>query len=288
MTLNQLKSEFTQTLSGIYEATEISTFFKLLCESYMGLQSYQITQNLQIEVEADASAKFQNALAELKTQKPIQHILGKAYFYGLGFLINEHTLIPRPETEELVDWIIKDTAKNTSLKILDIGTGSGCIAVSLAKNRPDAEVYAVDVSDAAIAIAKENAKFNKVNVNFREVDILSVSSLSEIFPEIDSFDIVVSNPPYVRNLEKQEIKDNVLGYEPTTALFVYDDNPLIFYKKIAQLASGDLKKDGILYFEINQYLGKEMLDLIAEYQFQDTKLKKDLFKNDRMLRARKA
>jgi release factor glutamine methyltransferase len=221
-------------------------------------------------------------LEQLKIEIPIQYLLGKTNFYGLDFEVNENVLIPRPETEELVEWIIKENAKTIGLKdlkILDIGTGSGCIAISLAKNILNAQVYALDVSEKALATAKRNAAINKVDVIFITQNILETDDLNQ------QFDIIVSNPPYVRNFEKQEIKKNVLDNEPHLALFVDDDNALLFYKKIAVLAKKNLPPSGKLFFEINQYLGKETLMLLDELNFNNIELRKDSYGNHRMIRA---
>jgi len=210
--------------------------------------------------------------------------LGKTSFYGLEFEVNSNVLIPRPETEELVDWIIRSTkyeVRGTKLKVLDIGTGSGCIAISLAKNIPNAEVFAIDVSEKALATAQKNAESNQVNVTFLEKNILEIYDLEQ------HFDIIVSNPPYVRELEKQEIKKNVLDNEPHLALFVDDNDALIFYRKIAELAMKNLSPNGQLFFEINQYLGKEMIDLLEKMGFKNVELRKDIYGNDRMVKGTK-
>jgi release factor glutamine methyltransferase len=205
--------------------------------------------------------------------------------------VNENTLIPRPETEELVEWIVSESRKSEveSMKILDIGTGSGCIAISLAKNLPNAEVFAVDVSEKALSVAQKNADINKVEVNFVNADILKINDLAELttsnFQLPNYFDIIVSNPPYVRNLEKAEIKPNVLEFEPHLALFVEDTDALLFYRKIAELASKNLKENGKLFFEINQYLGKETVELLEDLGFNSIELKKDIYGNDRMIRS---
>ena len=207
-------------------------------------------------------------------------MLGKTSFYGLDFEVNPAVLIPRPETEELVDWIIKsNVAAQASkiIKILDIGTGSGCIAISLAKNIPDAQVFAIDVSAEALATAQKNAEINKVQVTFINKNILETTDLEQ------QFDIIVSNPPYVRNLEKEEIKKNVLDNEPHLALFVQDNDALIFYRKIAELAQENLSENGQLFFEINQYLGQEMMELLEEMNFKNIELRKDIYGNYRML-----
>ncbi|WP_456867356.1 peptide chain release factor N(5)-glutamine methyltransferase [Galbibacter sp. BG1] len=287
MKLGEIKRLYQNELEALYPLEEIKTFFNWLCEAYLQLKPFQIQQDLDLVIEANSLLKFQSALNALKVEKPIQYILGSAHFYGMEFMVNEHTLIPRPETEELVSWILKDVSKSDNLNILDIGTGTGCIPIAIAKNLPNARVYALDVSVEALKIAKRNAESNNVKVTFSEVDILKCSDLSIIFPEVSRFDVIVSNPPYVRNLEKKEMNTNVLAYEPETALFVADDNALLFYEIIAALASSNLKEDGKLYFEINQYLGKEMLELMEKYKFSNNQLKKDLFGNNRMMKGEK-
>ena len=229
---------------------------------------------------------WNSILEQLKLEIPVQYLLGKTSFYGLDFEVNENVLIPRPETEELVEWILsnnliiqKSNPETSGLKILDIGTGSGCIAISLAKNIPNATVFAIDVSEKALATAKKNAEHNAVEVTFINQNILETEDLRQ------QFDIIVSNPPYVRNLEKEEIKKNVLDNEPHLALFVEDNDALIFYKKIAELAQKNLSENGQLYFEINQYLGKETVDLIEKMNFKNIELRKDIYGNDRMIKG---
>jgi len=278
-------------LSSIYDEQEIESFFYLLLESYQGKKRIDLALNPDMEMDALQLIQWESALSELLNQKPIQYIIGATEFYGLPFMVNENTLIPRPETEELVDWIVAESRNSAtgSLKILDIGTGSGCIAISLAKNLPNAEVFALDVSEKALAVAKKNADTNKVKVNFIQADILKINDLVEIptsnFQLSTNFDIIVSNPPYVRHLEKAEIKPNVLEYEPHLALFVEDSDALIFYRKIAKLAKENLAEKGKLFFEINQYLGKETLELLEKFGFNSTELKKDIYGNDRMTRS---
>jgi release factor glutamine methyltransferase len=211
----------------------------------------------------------------------------------LRFEVNENTLIPRPETEELVEFILKETSNfqlpASSLNILDIGTGTGCIPILLKANLPQANVSAIDVSEKALDVAKRNADLNKVEINFIQANILEVEDLSILSTSNSqlpaSIDIIVSNPPYVRNLEKQEIKKNVLDYEPHLALFVEDTDALLFYRKIAQLALKNLSPNGLLFFEINQYLGKETLELLESLGFKNIELKKDIYRNDRMIRC---
>jgi len=223
---------------------------------------------------------WSSILEQLKKEIPIQYILGVTHFYGLEFEVNSAVLIPRPETEELVDWIVqKSKIKNqkSKFKILDIGTGSGCIAIALAKNLPNAQVFALDVFEKALSTAKKNAELNQVTIQFLHQSILETENLGQ------QFDVIVSNPPYVRELEKQEIKKNVLDNEPHLALFVEDNDALIFYRKIAQLAQKNLNPQGQLYFEINQYLGQEMLDLLHEMGFKNSELRQDIYGNDRMI-----
>ena len=295
MLLKIYRTTFLQELSALYDPQEIESFFYLILECFHNKKRIDLALNPNMEMDAMQLLRWESVLAELKKEKPIQYILGETEFYGLPFLVNENTLIPRPETEELVEWIIKSTnyeIQSTKLRILDIGTGSGCIAISLAKNIPKAEVSAIDVSEKALATAKINAEINKVEVSFINVDILKINDLVELptsnFQLPTQFDIIVSNPPYVRNLEKAEIKPNVLEYEPHLALFVEDTDALLFYRKIAQLAQQNLSENGKLFFEINQYLGKETVELLEDLGFKNIELKKDIYGNDRMIRCEKA
>ena len=293
MTLQELKHTFLTKLDGRYPKEEINSFFHLLVNHTLSLNKIEVALNPNFDVSNDVTEFFKNALAELKSEKPIQYIMGSTKFYGLPFTVNENTLIPRPETEELVNWIIKDVQKvnlqpttnnQQPITILDIGTGSGCIAISLAKSLQSAEVYAIDISEKALQVAKQNAKQNELTIHFMEADILNLDAILGITKDL-RFDIIVSNPPYIRNLEKVEIKKNVLDYEPHTALFVDDKDSLFFYKAIADFAKKNLKKEGKLYVEINQYLGKETISLLQNKGFKNIELRKDLFGNDRMIKA---
>jgi release factor glutamine methyltransferase len=238
------------------------------------------------EITESYVKKWQTIISELKTEKPIQYITGEAWFYGLRFEVNENTLIPRPETEELVEWIVKGLKeKGKEQRVLDIGTGSGCIPIALKKEIPNAAVFAIDISEKALEMARKNALDNQVEVNFIQQDILQSSTLQLSKSSNLLFDVIVSNPPYVRNLEKQEIKRNVLDYEPHLALFVDDLDALLFYRKIAQLAWKSLAPNGKLFFEINQYLGKETVELLEQLGFKNIELRKDFMGNDRMICA---
>lgn len=284
MLIKHYKSEFISQLTPLYDEGEAESFFYLILEEKHHLKRIDLALQLDLEFSESEIQGWNVILEQLKLELPIQYILGSTSFYGLKFEVNDKVLIPRSETEELVDWIIRDcfVPRNDSTpKILDIGTGSGCIAIALAKNLPNAQVFAIDVSEEALATAKRNAEQNDVNINFIQKNILETTDLDQ------QFDIIVSNPPYVRNLEKAEIKKNVLEYEPHLALFVDDHDALIFYRKIGELAQRNLSKQGQLYFEINQYLGKETVELLESLGFSDIELKKDIYGNDRMIRSGK-
>lgn len=280
MLLRDYKSQFAEALQSIYDEKEIESFFMLVLDAFHQMKRIDLALQPEFELDGMQLLQWETVLAQLQQEKPIQYILGETEFYGLPFYVNENTLIPRPETEELVEWIIQSVKEKTSgakIKILDIGTGSGCIAIALAKHLPQARVYALDVSAKALEVAKRNAKQNEVSIEFLHQSILETADLQQ------QFDIIVSNPPYVRNLEKQEIKKNVLAYEPHLALFVEDTDALLFYRKIAQLAQINLVDNGQLFFEINQYLGKETVVLLQNLNFNKVELRKDLYGNDRMV-----
>jgi release factor glutamine methyltransferase len=293
MLLKQYKSHFFNSLKNIQDEQEIESFFFILTEYLHNLKRVDVALNPNFEISDAEVEKWNAILLDLLQEKPIQYITGEAWFYGLHFEVNENTLIPRPETEELVEFILKETSNfqlpASSLNILDIGTGSGCIPISLKANLPQANVSAIDVSQKALEVAKRNAELNKVEINFIEANILEVEDLSQLPSPIthhpSSFNIIVSNPPYVRNLEKQEIKKNVLDYEPHLALFVEDTDALLFYRKIAQLALKNLTPNGLLFFEINQYLGKETVELLQNLGFKNIELKKDIYGNNRMIKC---
>ena len=278
MLIKTYKTVFQQELSSRYDAMEIESFFFLILEQSKNLKRIDLALHPEFEFSEAEILQWNVVLEQLKQELPIQYILGKTNFYGLEFLVNPNVLIPRPETEELVDWIIsKKSINQPPIKILDIGTGSGCIAISLAKNISEAHVFALDISEKALATAKENAKKNQVAVTFIQKNILTTTDLEM------EFDIIVSNPPYVRNLEKTEIKNNVLANEPHLALFVEDNDALLFYRKIAELAIKNLSPEGKLFFEINQYLGKETVELLSDLGFQNIELRQDIYGNDRMI-----
>lgn len=281
MLIQEFKKYFFSELANLCPETEIQSFFTILVEFRLHLSRIQLALEHNFELDNADLDFLQNALLKLKNQIPIQYIVGETTFYGLMFKVDKNVLIPRPETEELVEWIIQNHKKNESLKILDIGTGSGCIAVSLAKNLPNAQVSALDISAEALNIAKNNAEFNQVTIDFIPADILTIEKLP------NTFDVIVSNPPYVRESEKDLMQQNVLLNEPHIALFVENENPLLFYDKIAELAKNHLTENGVLYFEINQYLGEETVDLLKSKEFKNIELKKDIYGVDRMVKCLK-
>jgi len=299
MKIKQYRTQFIHELAPIYDVAEAESFFYLILEDKQKLKRIDLALNPDLTFSDEEILIWNSILEQLKKEIPIQYLLGKTSFYGLEFEVNENVLIPRPETEELVEWIIQSQklevrgqklgATTRNIKILDIGTGSGCIAISLAKNIPNAQIFAIDVSEKALATARKNAVLNQVEVHFIKTDILQTEDLEKLptssFPLPTNFDIIVSNPPYVRELEKQEIKKNVLDNEPHLALFVEDNDALIFYRKIAELAQKSLTPNGQLYYEINQYLGKEMINLLQIMDFKNIELRKDIYGNNRMIKS---
>lgn len=281
MELRQLKAQFEQQLSTLYDAEEARRFFELLLEAYEYKKRIDLV--LTPDIITMQPERWQAALEALQRFEPIQYIIGTTFFYDLPFEVTPATLIPRPETEELVAWILYDFP-NTNGAILDIGTGSGCIPIAIAKNCPQASVTAIDVAADALAVAQRNAQRNAVNVQFIQENALDSTAMEDRFNN-QFFESIVSNPPYVRKLEKHEIQPNVLEHEPHLALFVDDEDALLFYRHIGQFALNHLKKEGKLYFEINQYLGAETKQLMEQLGFSSVTLRKDLFGNDRMLRC---
>ena len=266
---------FIKQLSDIAPDSEIISWAYLSIEHCLDYNRSDCIIHSEQEITSLIANRLKQITTDLKTNKPIQYILGKTDFYGLKLKVNEHTLIPRPETEELVDWVLKQEFSSA----LDIGTGSGCIPIALAKHT-NASIMAIDVSENALEVAKENAILNAVKVKFILQDILQSESLPKV-------DLIVSNPPYVLDNEKLKMKKNVLDYEPDLALFVANNNPLIFYKKIAQLAFESLNENGKLFFEINEQFGADTIAMLTEIGFVNIALKKDINDKDRMVKATK-
>ncbi len=291
MKISELKSRFKSNLEGLYPSEEVQSFFDILSENYLSFSRIEMVLNREKEISKVDSERFQNATLRLKNHEPIQYIIGESEFYGLPFKVNQHTLIPRPETEELVEWIVSEQALTNQgakfLKVLDIGTGSGCIAISLAKNLQNSKVQALDISSEALKIAQQNAEINGIEIEFFQTDVLKAKTLPKGSNQsTERYDIIVSNPPYVRELEKEQMQPNVLEYEPETALFVHDNDPLLFYRVISQLAKFSLKPEGTLFFEINEQFGKELEIYLKNEGFKQLVVKKDIYGKDRMLKCR--
>ena len=281
MTIIALKEAYQNRLTPLYDRDEINSFFYLLSEAYLDKTRLDIALNPNEELNEATKHLFQNALEQLTNEYPIQYIIGETEFMDFVFEVNQHVLIPRPETEELIRWILSREDKAKIKSILDIGTGSGCIPIILANSLINAKVTSIDISKTALEVAKRNAVKNNVDINFLQDDILQTKVLEE------NYDIIVSNPPYVRESEKTAMNNNVLKFEPEIALFVTDKDPLIFYRHIASLAIRSLKTDGILYFEINQYLGAALCKILDDLGFKNIELRKDMYGADRMIRAMK-
>ncbi|RZV61145.1 MAG: peptide chain release factor N(5)-glutamine methyltransferase, partial [Flavobacteriaceae bacterium] len=275
MTLKEIRSEYHIQLDDIYDFNEVESFFYMLIEQYFQLPKYSIALEPDKVISGPDQTIMLEALEELKSQKPIQYILGNTEFFGLHFKLNKDVLIPRLETEELVTWVLEE-CQGMNLKILDVGTGSGCIAIVLAKNLPEAQISGLDISRRAIGLATENASINDVGVRFFQTDILLSETLSEEIMDKE-FDIIVSNPPYVLNSEKKEMRLNVLDNEPHSALFVDDDRALLFYNGIIEFAKKALKVNGRLYFEINEKFGQEICNLLKTNKYSDIQLKQDIY-----------
>jgi len=289
MLLKEIKDVFQKELRDLYPKEEIDSLFYRCVEHYLGMGRFVLVLRPQINLEKGEEAPFFAALAQLRQERPIQYIFGEAQFMGLDLKVNENVLIPRPETEELVQWILDDLKARgrptgSSIRILDMGTGSGCMAIALAKNLPLARLTALDISPGALEVARENATRHGVDIDFREGDILQSGAG---IPGEGPFDILVSNPPYVREMEKPWIKGNVKLHEPGIALFVPDQDPLLFYRAIARFAQVGLGANGLIYLEINQYLGEGSKSLLQEHNFSEIELRKDLFGNDRMVKGKK-
>lgn len=275
--INDIRKE----LSGLYPPEEIESFIRII---FRKLKQYTLTDFVlkQDEVLAEKEKdQIKQIAARLKNKEPIQYVLGETEFYGLPFRVKPGVLIPRPETEELVDWVLK-SRKTESLRILDVGTGSGCIPISLKKHWPKAHIMACDISEEALEVARMNAGLNQTEIAFFHLNILN-PLLPDSFPKID---ILISNPPYVTESEKAAMNDNVLKYEPARALFVPDHDPLLFYRALAIFGKNYLSHGGQLFMEINEAFGDECRDLLKENGFSYVRLKKDLQGKNRMIFAR--
>lgn len=289
MQLKELSQKFIYDLNAVYQQDEAQAMFLITLQHFLELNRAAYLLNKNKEVSSEELLRFELVLSELVKGKPLQYILGETYFYGLKFKVNPSVLIPRPETEELVDWIISvcnsdeqiANRKSKILNVIDIGTGSGCIAISLKKNLPNTNVYALDISADALETAKQNALLNSLEVDFIHDDILK----SQYAIGNTQYDIIVSNPPYIKEEEKTAMHHNVLANEPHQALFVSNENPLIFYNAIAEFALKNLTKNGLLFFEINENLGQQTVDLLKHKGFTNIELRMDMQGKDRMIKA---
>lgn len=276
--MNPIVYYIKQTLHGYYPDSEIVSMAKLLLTQVFGMSVVELYAGKDNCFSSNEQKQLEDILLRLQKYEPIQYIIGEEEFLGLPFEVNRHVLIPRPETGELVNWIIQEN-KDRQTRILDIGTGSGCIAISLAKHMEKAQVTAWDVSEDALQVAARNCLRNGVGVKLEQKDVLRFE------PSGEQFDVIVSNPPYITEKEKAEMEANVLEWEPDVALFVPDDSPLLFYRKIAELGMEMLAPNGKLYFEINRAYGKQTVDMLAKQGYRKIELRKDISQNDRMVKA---
>ncbi len=279
--------ELWQCLTKAYDEGEAKAIARMTYEERFGLTLSDIYLGKDIQLSSDCQTELEEIVKRLLQGEPIQYVLGQADFCGRKFLVNKHVLIPRPETEELCQWIAgseKRKVISDKCSILDIGTGSGCIAITLAAMYPEAEVTAWDICTEALEVARENAKRTNVHVSFEQVDVLNIPHFSSL---ISHFSLIISNPPYICNKERAKMEANVLKHEPHTALFVPDDNPLLFYRAIAQYGQTALKEGGWLYFEINPLYAESLSLMLNKMSYHDIEIKVDQYGKQRMIRALK-
>lgn len=276
--MNPIAYYIKQALRDYYPDSEVTAMTKLLLTQVFGMSVTELYAGKDSSFSADEKQQLDNILFRLQKYEPLQYIIGIETFCGLEFEVNRHVLIPRPETAELVDWIEQENPDFRG-RILDIGTGSGCIAISLAKHFPAAEVTAWDISTEALEVARHNSQRNAVGIKFVCKDVLQAT------PSEEKFHLMVSNPPYITEKEKADMEANVLDWEPGTALFVPDSHPLLFYRKIAELGMSMLHSNGKLYFEINREYGNEIVNMLKELGYRHIELRKDTAQNDRMIKA---
>jgi release factor glutamine methyltransferase len=268
-------------LSALYPSSELETISFWLLEHFTGIVRNNFLKDPGVNLNQSSIIHFCNAVEKLKNGSPVQYVIGEVDFYGLKLEVNNSVLIPRPETEELVDLITKENQGKTNLRILDIGTGSGCIALSLAKNLKDSVVKAIDISESALEVAKSNAVLNRItNIEFLRIDVLKENCFADL-----EFDMIVSNPPYIAASESATMEAKVLEFEPKEALFVPDENALIFYREIASMSNKHLNKKGLVYIEINERLGDETAAVFSEEVFSSVNIIKDMFGKNRFIKA---
>lgn len=276
--MNSIVQYICDKLKDVYPHGELFSIAKIILLDLFKLTTIEFYGGKDRSFSQTEMKKIDEIISRLLKKEPIQYIVGSETFHGLTFLVNTSVLIPRPETDELVNWIIKTNSK-LSPSILDIGTGSGCIAISLAHEIKHAKVEAWDISAQALATARANGLRNDVSVHFVEHDVFDDNYSKQ------NYDIIVSNPPYIREVEKENMDNNVLDWEPSSALFVPNDNPLLFYKRIASISKEMLRQGGLLYFEINRSYGKEIVEMLNALGYKDVEIKKDIYDNERMIKA---
>jgi release factor glutamine methyltransferase len=281
-TVKDVYQEFRSALKSVYDASEIEALTNMVLSGITGFSKAKLKAFPDTLLTTEQMARASTILTDLQTGKPLQYILGHTEFYGLSFQVNSAVLIPRPETEELVEWIIETQQQQNPGGILDIGTGSGCIAISLKKHLPLSHVSAIDVSVDALVVARQNALLNNVDVRFYEANALNLVN-AQVTEQL--YQVIVSNPPYVTPADKELMHKNVTAFEPHTALFVSQNNPLLFYNAIADFARSHLITGGYLFFEINENYGQETIQLLTDKSFSNIKLRKDMSGRDRMIRA---
>ena len=277
--MHPLVRQIREALHGSYTDAEALSLAKMLLVEVFGFSTLELYGGKDRGFSEKEQEVLSDIVCRLQNHEPIQYIIGRETFMGLVFEVNENVLIPRPETQELVNWILEDRRADEGCKILDIGTGSGCIPISLAHFMSGAELEAWDISDGALDVARRNACQNEVKVLFRKQNVL------EAVPSSSCYDVIVSNPPYITEKEKVDMEANVLDWEPSIALFVPDTDPLLFYRKIAELGLEMLVAGGALYFEINRAYGEMMKTMLEDMGYNNVELRKDMFGNDRMIKA---
>ena len=284
MTLFQAKNQLRETISKIYESREADNISQMVMESVTGWERIDVSLNRQAALSANQLDRIKKIESELLTHRPIQYILGECWFAGMRFFVDENVLVPRPETEELVNWVVEEVDKGPKgkqeLLMMDVGTGSGCIAISVKKKIASAKMMAVDVSDAALKIANKNSKFLDVPIELIKADFLNSTTRKQL-PKVD---ILISNPPYIPKSDSKSMTHGVVAFEPTLALFVDDHDPLIFYKALCEFGSTNLHSGGMVFAEINEQMGHTVLELF-ESQGWELEMRKDLQGKDRMIKA---
>jgi release factor glutamine methyltransferase len=281
ITVGKLFDDLVSELEGIYSQDEAVNIMRLVFQEKLGMSRVQLAMQKQFELDDKNKTIVFEIAEKLMEGQPVQQLIGNVHFLSTRLRVNKNVLIPRPETEELVQWIVQENKEKEEIMVLDIGTGSGCIAISLAQSLTEASVSALDISQPALELARINSIANNTSVDFMNMDILN----EENWKRLKFFDIIVSNPPYVSESEKNNMHVNVLKHEPHEALFVPDSNPLLFYSRISEMATRHLAKSGRLYFEINESYGSEVKKLLRQKGFKEIKLKKDISGKDRMVRA---